>query len=198
MTATKGIIPARAGFTTVDTWLSYGREDHPRACGVYITGPIVQGCDVGSSPRVRGLRRHEAGKHSSPPDHPRACGVYSCSASFRLTMSGSSPRVRGLHGLTHIIFSYTGIIPARAGFTSAVKDKLSVIKDHPRACGVYPVRRRSVKMQYGSSPRVRGLLDAVPDGVLQPGIIPARAGFTRASGRRRRRLTDHPRACGVY
>ena len=29
------IIPARAGFTTVNSWLGQGRKDHPRSRGVY-------------------------------------------------------------------------------------------------------------------------------------------------------------------
>ena len=50
----------------------------------------------------------------------------------------------------------------------------------------------------GSSPLARGLRE---DGRYRdaiPGIIPARAGFTRCRAGRRRLLRDHPRSRGVY
>ena len=50
----------------------------------------------------------------------------------------------------------------------------------------------------GSSPLARGLLVQVRGAAGHWGIIPARAGFTRSSTRRRRRSRDHPRSRGVY
>ena len=50
----------------------------------------------------------------------------------------------------------------------------------------------------GSSPLARGLPHCPRGGVLDQGIIPARAGFTRSRTRRSRRWTDHPRSRGVY
>ena len=51
---------------------------------------------------------------------------------------------------------------------------------------------------FGSSPLARGLPGGVSGCVRPRGIIPARAGFTRRRGRRRRRGPDHPRSRGVY
>ena len=50
----------------------------------------------------------------------------------------------------------------------------------------------------GSSPLARGLLYHRVNPLTGAGIIPARAGFTGASGRRRSRERDHPRSRGVY
>ena len=50
----------------------------------------------------------------------------------------------------------------------------------------------------GSSPLARGLLDGAGQRGGLPGIIPARAGFTRPHHRRRGRVRDHPRSRGVY
>ena len=49
------IIPARAGFTARVTVRKMWKLDHPRACGVYLTGLYCDVVSTGSSPRVRGL-----------------------------------------------------------------------------------------------------------------------------------------------
>ena len=58
-----------------------------------------------------------------------------------------------------------------------------------------PARRRSGS---GSSPLARGLPQGPQDRGLGPGIIPARAGFTRPRRRKHPILPDHPRSRGVY
>ena len=70
--------------------------------------------------------------------------------------------------------------------------------DHPRSRGVYPRLTVAVSARWGSSPLARGLrLHGDPEqGPLR--IIPARAGFTTRTSRRRRTWTDHPRSRGVY
>ena len=50
----------------------------------------------------------------------------------------------------------------------------------------------------GSSPHARGLPRPPDPRRDQPGIIPARAGFTRPGAGRRARRPDHPRTRGVY
>ena len=50
----------------------------------------------------------------------------------------------------------------------------------------------------GSSPLARGLLTSLPGGALEPGIIPARAGFTVRPGPIAGPGGDHPRSRGVY
>ena len=51
---------------------------------------------------------------------------------------------------------------------------------------------------YGSSPLARGLPAWGGEHLDDPGIIPARAGFTQAAGRNAVRRQDHPRSRGVY
>ena len=66
----------------------------------------------------------------------------------------------------------------RAGFTWGGASPTDTGKDHPRSRGVYMKLTDLDDDVYGSSPLARGLrFDPVPDG-LDPGIIPARAGFT--------------------
>ena len=51
---------------------------------------------------------------------------------------GSSPLARGLLGGRSPSPATPGIIPARAGFTERVRDRVADRADHPRSRGVYP------------------------------------------------------------
>ena len=53
-------------------------------------------------------------------------------------------------------------------------------------------------MPTGSSPLARGLLGSPPPRCRTPGIIPARAGFTRSTWTCCAPARDHPRSRGVY
>ena len=177
-----GIIPARAGFTPGTGTRPDAPGDHPRACGVYEILNRISSHRGGSSPRVRGLRdRPLRGGHPLRIIPARAgftkaprgfCGV--CVA----VVAGSSPRVRGLRGVQDLPTSQDRIIPARAGFTPGGRPGSAPRSDHPRACGVYPVRYRATPTRTGSSPRVRGLQGHECGVADVLGIIPARAGFT--------------------
>ena len=73
---------------------------------------------------------------------------------------------------------YTGIIPARAGFTPRPARGGRAGRDHPRSRGVYRMGGGALGPAPGSSPLARGLRDRLPPGDDLRGIIPARAGFT--------------------
>ena len=90
------------------------------------------------------------------------------------------------------------IIPARAGFTPALRGHSGAARDHPRSRGVYGLAIGSDGRRDGSSPLARGLQlggSGPPDG---GGIIPARAGFTSTSDWYSLDKRDHPRSRGVY
>ena len=93
---------------------------------------------------------------------------------------------------------WLGIIPARAGFTNRVTPVPSSTRDHPRSRGVY----RDVVLvglgAHGSSPLARGLPGSAAVRSTQPGIIPARAGFTEVHDLKVEVERDHPRSRGVY
>ena len=73
-----------------------------------------------------------------------------------------------------------------------------MIADHPRSRGVYPIALRHTHVLEGSSPLARGLpAERLPNRTGR-GIIPARAGFTRASPQYCQPFSDHPRSRGVY
>ena len=131
-------------------------------------------------------------------DHPRSRGVYSISQSTAACMVGSSPLARGLPRWATTRSANTGIIPARAGFTTCDRTRRRTGSDHPRSRGVYPVRALGGAFAQGSSPLARGLLADLGGGLGGGGIIPARAGFTLLSAGAAQAAADHPRSRGVY
>ena len=193
-----GIIPARAGFTLAVGQDPLRRRDHPRSRGVYGRRCVRRSRGRGSSPLARGLHQRlgdlggelriipaRAGftraiptQTGRPPDHPRSRGVYGCEGDAYGRHAGSSPLARGL--LTPPVggLRFTGIIPARAGFTRRAGLPRRASEDHPRSRGVYVTGDWNNSMNTGSSPLARGLpaASAAVNGSAR--IIPARAGFT--------------------
>ena len=130
-------------------------------------------------------------------DHPRACGANRGTGRGSGTYIGSSPRVRGkLHGELELE-SRRRIIPARAGQTPGGADRDGVPTDHPRACGANVLACVPVGDTIGSSPRVRGKRAHDDHAIIDPRIIPARAGQTGGFVHPCLRRADHPRACGA-
>ena len=193
-------------------------QDHPRSRGVYTCGTVSTISDGGSSPLARGLPDSGAGPGGGVgiiparagfttknilaifghPDHPRSRGVYTASGPFGPLSAGSSPLARGLPQRGRREPPPSGIIPARAGFTPESRTAPHGTWDHPRSRGVYIEVTLDRQIAVGSSPLARGLREKVVVGSLHPGIIPARAGFTRSPRRGAHQLKDHPRSRGVY
>ena len=214
----RGIIPARAGFTSWSSGRSTGTRDHPRSRGVYTVVSTPWRMDLGSSPLARGLRhgvREEVRVHgiiparagftpSCPPrggwisDHPRSRGVYYAADAPAEDFDGSSPLARGLHTGGVGALHEPRIIPARAGFTPSSTASASAPSDHPRSRGVYtpPYQRKGPAA--GSSPLARGLRRLRVRLRGRRRIIPARAGFTPSSTASASAPSDHPRSRGVY
>ena len=192
--------------------------DHPRSRGVYrpevdhglysegssplARGLRILGCDHLVVPRIiparAGFTRQPCAGTMGKWDHPRSRGVYGKLLRDLQDVAGSSPLARGLpftNGDTRII---RGIIPARAGFTSARQTVADASRDHPRSRGVYGGGPCRLAGYEGSSPLARGLRHRTSSLVNLGRIIPARAGFTRPRTRPWGPTSDHPRSRGVY
>ena len=197
-TPTRGIIPARAGFTPPCSPSAPEPQDHPRSRGVYAPPGKESTWDAGSSPLARGLRPIPRRRIPAIPDHPRSRGVYEMIVINKRINRGSSPLARGLHSDRVAHPGASRIIPARAGFTSARGTRQSRLRDHPRSRGVYIPAATARAPPTGSSPLARGLRE--PDARKRFGrrIIPARAGFTSCPWRTSATVSDHPRSRGVY
>ena len=210
--------PARAGFTSATNGCAVRTRDHPRSRGVYETALAEILEHQGSSPLARGLRDPKT-KRDEPtriiparagftsgrspagptgPDHPRSRGVYASGWVARTSYPGSSPLARGLPRPPRPGRARRRIIPARAGFTRSLSPAARGPRDHPRSRGVYTATGIPSRCGRGSSPLARGLRRAESARPASPGIIPARAGFTRLSRVTVSASWDHPRSRGVY
>ena len=193
-------------------------SDHPRSRGVYAAISGICAIAGGSSPLARGLHDFSdegtrklriiparAGFTLRPiafrpivGDHPRSRGVYSASEATRPRCL-DHPRSRGVYGGSgRFGRSRRWIIPARAGFTDAVRMEHREGWDHPRSRGVYVTPDSGLHRSVGSSPLARGLHLHRGLAAIQAGIIPARAGFTRCGRPTTGPSWDHPRSRGVY
>ena len=192
--------------------------DHPRSRGVYLRLEAKLDGESGSSPLARGLLlsdadfRHEYGiiparagftptSRCAPcpsGDHPRSRGVYTRRWRRRTRSPGSSPLARGLLIAAGLRDCDRRIIPARAGFTRSTHSTRGSREDHPRSRGVYRTLDAVESPEMGSSPLARGLRLGRDVDQRPLGIIPARAGFTRAVERPPCPGPDHPRSRGVY
>ena len=194
------IIPARAGTRGMPPREWRRSQDHPRACGDQRGSGARALFSLGSSPRVRGPGRSSralvvscriiparAGTRATSPttsrrptDHPRACGDQYAIEIAVMLVDGSSPRVRGPGQAKNLEMYNERIIPARAGTSPGVTATASPMSDHPRACGDQPKKMVAATNNTGSSPRVRGPAQQYRVRALRPGIIPARAGTSKA------------------
>ena len=192
--------------------------DHPRSRGVYNVSVWIDGGTWGSSPLARGLPRTCAswslcrgiiparagftpinvGGCGASWDHPRSRGVYLAASLRCFACVGSSPLARGLQSPKFTRTNISGIIPARAGFTSRRVGNTSQRADHPRSRGVYISSGRPSHLNLGSSPLARGLRIQDTETVSPSRIIPARAGFTDKTPGEEGAAEDHPRSRGVY
>ena len=77
-----------------------------------------------------------------------------------MTGLGSSPRVRGTLVDGDFMQAEHGIIPACAGNTVSVEIEGVIVGDHPRVCGEHQRAYEKLIGRSGSSPRVRGTLNA--------------------------------------
>ena len=111
--------------------------------------------------------------------------------------AGSSPRMRGKLSAETLGTLLRRIIPAHAGQTTRRVCCGSVPADHPRACGANRLVRLTRISTVGSSPRMRGKLDAETTAATENRIIPAHAGQTSKPSNARTAPPDHPRACGA-
>ena len=184
-----GIIPARAGFTGARRGARRRARDHPRSRGVYRGQPRARPGRAGSSPLARGLPGAGLDAHARARIIPARAGF---------THLPGGRRGRGQDHPRWRKRPVDGIIPARAGFTVKIEGPESEDTDHPRSRGVYPRHTVKGEESMGSSPLARGLREHTAAVGAVPGIIPARAGFTRDGITHDVRLADHPRSRGVY
>jgi len=129
--------------------------------------------------------------------HPRSRGADRCQRPTNARASGSSPLARG--GPTRMGGPHMGdgLIPARAGRTLRRAVPTSLDRAHPRSRGADEAHIIGAVTFDGSSPLARGGPNDALRSLTQGRLIPARAGRTVLSCRRRWIGTAHPRSRGA-
>ena len=111
---------------------------------------------------------------------------------------GSSPQVRGTLPRATWRRWRSRFIPAGAGNTATADGRVTPQTVHPRRCGEHSRRRLQIRTQLGSSPQVRGTLQARITYRIANRFIPAGAGNTAQAPAAWSRHPVHPRRCGEH
>ena len=130
--------------------------------------------------------------------HPRARGEHFSSVRMLLRFCGSSPRSRGTPIAPCVGRSRSRFIPALAGNTAIVPCCPRASAVHPRARGEHRLWLGNGLRPAGSSPRSRGTLCRLQQGVEMVRFIPALAGNTPAAPEMPWAVPVHPRARGEH
>ena len=216
--ADNGLIPARAGSTTVPDGVSRTSPAHPRSRGEHLPGPECRAAVAGSSPLARGAHGLQRVGHPrqrliparagstatcTPTSarrraHPRSRGEHTWEAFTPLNRDGSSPLARGALPAAGGGRQGARLIPARAGSTPSRPPRWWRRPAHPRSRGEHLTPGTLDGNTAGSSPLARGALAPADDLGLLVGLIPARAGSTSASRWSRCPPRAHPRSRGEH
>ena len=191
-------IPAQAGNTHPSHRTGRRAAVHPRPSGEHPAAAADEFKCCGSSPPKRGTRRGRTGRgpwsrfipaqagnthrHGrcvvADPVHPRPSGEHLMDAWPDQRPSGSSPPKRGTQ--------------------PRPRSDRSAATVHPRPSGEHEHLRVALACSGGSSPPKRGTRLDFGDELAIDRFIPAQAGNTCGSARRRRRRPVHPRPSGEH
>ena len=180
MTNRMGLIPARAGKTVSSARAPTVRAAHPRAGGENDNFISVAQSMGGSSPRGRGKPSRYLVLRDPGRLIPARAGK---TPGWELSTLGAAahPRAGGENAPTGATAArLRWLIPARAGKTHAAAKDPAKVRAHPRAGGENTVYAWYVFVDRGSSPRGRGKRRKNRAELSNGGLIPARAGKTKA------------------
>ena len=150
-----GLIPARAGNTTLCWTGRVQKWAHPRSRGEHVFCLFAEDAGLGSSPLARGTpspsqpqpalsgliparagnTQHETADCDSARAHPRSRGEHPTTSRLKTPHPGSSPLARGTPSAIFERLWCAGLIPARAGNTAGLFPKDAFYRAHPRSRG---------------------------------------------------------------
>ena len=113
-------------------------------------------------------------------------------------LHGSSPHARGTPHGCEFGLPIRRFIPARAGNTTRHGSGYAISSVHPRTRGEHTRRIGPGVLAPGSSPHARGTRLGIERRHISRRFIPARAGNTRRSQRKRTKPAVHPRTRGEH
>ena len=189
-------IPAYAGKTTSDFRSTSAFPEHPRVCGENPGYGVFDGSDKRNIPAYAGKTSGKRLDKLGNKEHPRVCGENAGTKEYDSNMSGTSPRMRGKRRWCPRKGKALGNIPAYAGKTTTRQFRHHQAKEHPRVCGENLRLAYSVRVNGGTSPRMRGKLESKRFYSLRLRNIPAYAGKTDIDHDDALLRSEHPRVCG--
>ena len=192
------IIPAYAGSTRPGRRGDGRAEDHPRIRGEHLTRYLPKEADIGSSPHTRGAPQIRLARALEERIIPAYAGSTLTQARQAKSMR-DHPRIRGEHIRRQNYPHHTpGSSPHTRGAPVGNRPHYRHQPDHPRIRGEHIRTAAGWLGSAGSSPHTRGALEDRLGGHQVGRIIPAYAGSTIPSRRRRGRRADHPRIRGEH
>ena len=159
---------------------------------------VTDAGDDGLIPARAGLTVTATASTSVAGAHPRSRGAHAFLPVVTEAVSGSSPLARGSPGPRSAQRPDAGLIPARAGLTTASTCPGWSRRAHPRSRGAHNGEPTDSDWRVGSSPLARGSPETSPDSTLPSGLIPARAGLTSWTGHGSWPAGAHPRSRGAH
>ena len=212
----EGITPAHAGKRLARADVQATPKDHPRPCGEKYSSQCRTSSTLGSPPPMRGkvnpviclfvplrITPAHAGKSrfvcwttSTTGDHPRPCGEKRPMLQRARRQRGSPPPMRGKDSSAGSRLIPLGITPAHAGKRADPRTNAGRHEDHPRPCGEKVPPARTLTVEPGSPPPMRGKEDKAWRRPSLPGITPAHAGKSSEQLWSLPSSKDHPRPCG--
>ena len=176
------------------------REDITRGSSPRVRGTLYQVVaalsDYRFIPASAGNAKTLRIKVKAESVHPRECGERLMVVQRMRVYAGSSPRVRGTLSDQPGITVGLRFIPASAGNAPPSVTLWRTTTVHPRECGERRHILPRLKLQTGSSPRVRGTPYHAVDYLRLDRFIPASAGNAWAIAAASSKPTVHPRECG--
>ena len=211
-------IPARAGNTAASTPPRPSTSVHPRSRGEHKpasrgllpqpgSSPLARGTPIEVDPVLGALRfiPARAGNTwafatslSPRVVHPRSRGEHDPVSRGLSSLAGSSPLARGTPRPARPRHRGRRFIPARAGNTRLIVERVAMAAVHPRSRGEHPASATTSLAGAGSSPLARGTRRGRPRRHPPTRFIPARAGNTWPGSGRATSSTVHPRSRGEH
>ena len=192
-------IPTGVGNTPASQTSPRTAAVHPHGCGEHCAAVLNTVRLNGSSPRVWGTHLHEVvhelqgrfiptgvgNTRQKPPGahrgavHPHGCGEHGILVQNTVGHVGSSPRVWGTLAMRVARYCVMRFIPTGVGNTPACTSPRQTASVHPHGCGEHRYQLMNTRSKPGSSPRVWGTRQPLPQRCQGQRFIPTGVGNTQ-------------------
>ncbi len=169
---------------------------HPHACGECSVDAVKPCPQVGSPPRLWGMRAAGLDKTRAAPVHPHACGeCFPLNPPFSWE-HGSPPRLWGMRYWRLAAAQRTRFTPTPVGNAASPACTVPPVTVHPHACGECRRFGDRVSLRGGSPPRLWGMRKQFSLNGPRRRFTPTPVGNAAPSRPSSHPASVHPHACG--